>query len=374
MTAAPRQHPPKLREASISDYSQITALCTRHGLETKSEEEWKHLWIDNPVYKGMKTHWPIGWVLESQDKEIVGYIGNIPLLYEFQGKPVITAGTYSWVVDFAYRSYSVLLLDRYFEQKCADLYLSTTVNSQASMAFRLFNSPPVPVGTWDEAAFWITNYRGFALSWLKRKGWPQAGLMSYPFSVGVALKDLLSGRSRPADQGGVKVEPISNFDSRFDDFWEALRSRCRNQLLAVRTSKLLQWHFKYAMPQNSVWILTAGNGSGSAAYSIFYRQDNPKFGLKRLRLVDYQSLDGDTRLLLPMLLHALRKCRQERIHMLEYMGSVPQTAAIVEKLRPYHRQLPAWLYFYKARCADLAKQLADPSAWNPSPFDGDTCV
>jgi len=73
------------------------------------------------------------------------------------------------VVDSPYRSYSILLLDRYFHQKTVDLYLSTTVNPQASMALKVFNSPPIPLGAWDRSAFWITDYRGFAFSLLSMK-------------------------------------------------------------------------------------------------------------------------------------------------------------------------------------------------------------
>jgi hypothetical protein len=366
--------PPRLREASLSDYSQITALVTRNGLEVKSEAEWKHLWIENPLYRRMGHQWPIGWVLQSREQDIVGYIGNIPLLYEFRGRPVITAGTYCWVVDEAYRGYSVLLLDRYFDQKYVDLYLSTTVNSQASKAFQVFDSPPVPVGAWDRAAFWVTNYQGFTSSWLNMNEWRGAKALSYPFSAALAIKDRVTRPLPHKNSDGVDIKSLSSFGPPFDRFWKQVRERRSNQLLGVRTSDLLEWHFKYALAQNRVWILTVQRGSSLAAYSIFYRQDNAKLGLTRLRFVDFESLDGDTALLLPMLLYALRRCHREQIHMLEYLGVVPQMAAVIEKLRPHWRKLPAWLYFYKAREAKLAECLAEPKAWNPSWFDGDASL
>src|SRR5689334_24802444 len=37
--------------------------------------------------------------------------------------------------------------------------------------------------------------------------------------------------------------------------------------------------------------------SGLRAYGIFMRQDVPEIGLKRIRMVDYQSLDADPELL-----------------------------------------------------------------------------
>ncbi len=92
-------HHPVIREASFEDHLQITLLASRHGLGTKNYAQWRHLWINNPVYIEFQRDWPIGWVLENGGKQIVGYIGNIPLLYEFQGRKVIAGSAHGWVVD-----------------------------------------------------------------------------------------------------------------------------------------------------------------------------------------------------------------------------------------------------------------------------------
>jgi len=363
-------HRPRIREASFEDYPQITSLESRYGLGSKTGEEWKHLWINNPVYAELQGDWPIGWVLESEDRRIVGYLGNIPLGYQFQGRRLVAAVTYAWVVDSAYRSYSVLLLDRYFDQKSADLYLSTTVNPQASKAFGTFNSSPVPVGAWNQAAFWITDHRGFAASWMATKAPSLSGFLSYPLSAALWSTDLLAGRILSGGRNQVEVEPCSDFDDRFDTFWEVLKRRNSHLLLGVRSREVLAWHFKHAILKKTVWILTVANASGLVAYSIFCRQDSRSFGLKRMRLVDFQALDGSRDLLPPMLSWAVKRCRQEGIHMLEHLGFCPQRDAF-ENLRPRQRRLPSWLYFYKARDQSLAESLASPQAWNPSWFDGD---
>ena len=367
----------RVREASFRDHQEISSLETRHVLGTKSYEEWSHLWSNNPLYRILEKHWPIGWVLENDDKRVVGYLGNIPLWYELDGQQIIAAGTHAWVVDSPYRSYSILLLDRYFHQKTVDLYLSTTVNPQASMALRVFNSPPIPLGAWDRSAFWITDYKGFAFSLLSMKELRFAKTLSYPLSVAMLVKVL---SARPAcrlqqrEITGVEVRTCTGFDHRFDVFWEALRDRNPHLLLAVRSRDVLEWHFRYALLKNQLWILTVNNSSGLAAYSIFCRQDNPRFGLKRMRLIDFQSLDGNTSLLLPMILTALKRCRQENIHMLEFIGFSPQQADDIECLAPLWRKLPCWLYYYKAANQVLAENLANPNAWNASCFDGDSSL
>src|SRR5439155_24607301 len=127
-----------------------------------------------------------------------------------------------------------------------------------------------------------------------------------------------------------------------------LGDRIRHLLLPVRTGAVLEWYFASPLLKNQLCILPVHNSSGLAAYSIFYRQDNRRFGLKRMRLIDFQALDGNTSLLLPMILTALKRCRQENIHMLEFIGFSPQQADDIECLAPLWRKLPCWLYDYKA--------------------------
>jgi hypothetical protein len=369
----------RVREALFNDHEQISSLESRYALETRSYEEWSHLWTNNPLYRILEKDWPIGWVLENEDKRVVGYLGNIPLWYVLNGQQIVAAGTHAWVADLPYRSYSILLLDRYFHQKTAQLYLSTTVNSQAYKAYTAFNSPPVQAGAWDRSAFWITHSRGFALSLLSMKELPFAKALSYPLSVAVMLKLLCARPPFRQHQSGTKgaeveVRLCAGFDGRFDVFWEALRKKNPHLLLAVRTRELLEWHFKYGLLANRTWILTVSNRAGLAAYSIFSRQDNPRFGLKRVRLIDFQSLDGNISYFLPMILVALKRCRDEKIHMLESIGYSAEQDDVLERLAPLRRKLPCWMYYYKAANQALAETLANRNAWNPSCFDGDSSL
>jgi hypothetical protein len=372
----PANHP-VIREASFEDHRQITLLASRHGLGTKNYAQWRHLWINNPVYIEFQRDWPIGWVLENGEKQIVGYIGNIPLLYEFQGRKVIAASAHGWVVDPDYRSYSILLMSRYFGQKNVDLYLNTTVNSAGSRAFSIFRSSKVPVGAWDQSDFWITNYQGFASSWLNKRA-PVAQVLSRPLSVALYFGDKITRETFGAlgtYRNGVEVGQCANFDRRFDDFWEMLRRRNSHRLLAVRTREMLDWHFGTALLQNRLWILTVMKGSDLSAYALFYRQDNGKFDLKRVRLVDFQALDEEGHdPFLPILSSALERCQNECMHMLECIGLRPSQREITAKLEPHQRRLSSWFYYYKAKDLSFAETLKDPMVWDPSGFDGDASL
>jgi hypothetical protein len=363
------RHSVTVREARFDDYAKIANLQARYELEAGSYQEWSHLWINNPVYRG-REWWPIGWVLEAGDKEIVGYIGNIPLQYEFQGKTLLAATGRAFVVDAQHRSHSFQLLDRYFRQPKVDLHLNTTVNAQAISAYGIFRAVRVPVGEWDQSAFWITNHRGFVKSLLKSRSAPLAGLLSFPISLAPRIRELFSNKKLQADSS-VTVEYKSHFDERFDAFWMELRKN-NPRLLAVRDQETLEWHFRHALLRNRIWIMTIGSASRIEAYGIFFRDDNPKFDLKRMRLVDFQALNGGHHLLPSMLAQALQRCRDEGIHMLEVIGYCPEKREVVDAVIPYRRRLPSWMYFYRTKNRELAEVLKTAAVWDPSGFDGDS--
>jgi len=365
----PGAQPTKVREACLDDYEDIARLVARYKLDARSFEEWSHLWRNNPVYQG-REWWPIGWVLENREKEIVGHIGNIPLLYELQGRTLLAATGRAFVVDAKYRSHSFLLLDRYFRQPAVDLHLNTSVNSQAVGAYRTFRASQVPVGAWDRSSFWITNCRGFVESLLRSKSVPLATALSLPLALLPRLHDLFTSKKLQFERTG-EVNSCSDFDERFDAFWDALKNTT-SRLVAVRDRATLNWHFKYSLLRKRVWILTVGTVSRIDAYAIFFRDDNCQFKLKRMRLIDFQALECKYSLLLPIMQEALQRCRAEGIDMLEVLGYCPEKRKVIDDFIPYNRQIPAWMYFYRTKNRDLAEVLNRPEVWDPTGFDGDS--
>jgi hypothetical protein len=365
--------PPRFREATFEDHAQVSALESRYGLQTKSFEEWRHLWLHNPVYRQV-PEWPIGWVCENDDDQIVGCIANIPLGYEFGQKTLVAATSRSFVVDTRYRCYAFLLLSHFFTQKNVDLFVNTTVNAKASLLQGLFQALRVPCGTWNRSAFWITDYRAFASSLLSRKEILSVKTVSYPLSAGLFLRDMLASRALRRRRNGTEVEFCAQFDDRFEGFWQRTRRDSSGRLLAARSQEVLNWHFKHALAKNKAWVTTVSFGGELAAYDIFCRQDNPSYQLKRMRLVDFQALPGRTELLKPMLLSAVDRCQREDIHMLEAIGFGSDKKRMIDSLAPHCRELASWRYFYKTNDHDLAASLRDPGVWDTTCFDGDASL
>ncbi len=363
----------KVRQASFEDYPGIVALQARHGFQTESYDQWLHLWIHNPLYSKL-SDWPIGWVLEGEDREIVGYIGNIPLSYEFRGEQIVASTSRCWVVDSRFRSCSFALLSRFFGQKNVQLFINTTVNPYAIAGQKAFRANQVPVGAWDRSLFWITDYRGIATSFLTNRRVSASKLLRLPLAFGSFFREPLRRSIFRPESNAIAVSDCRRFDGRFDAFWEALRISNSHLLLATRSQQMLAWRFQSALDENRAWILAVEDGPRIAAYTIFLRRDNSELGLNRMRLIDFQTLHNKDNLVLPMLSQALKKCQRDGIHMLEVIGFGPEKQHLISDLAPQRRELPCWTFFYRTNDRHLAKALKDPRSWDPSSFDGDASL
>jgi hypothetical protein len=363
-------HRLKFREACFEDYEGIAALEHSQGLTSKPFDEWRRLWAGNPCYKEMGKRWPIGWVLVDGD-HIAGCLSNIPLPYVFQGRKLLVAAGRGWAVEDQYRSYSPLLMDEYFNQENVDVFLNNTVNGKAAKAFDTFGSSRVPRGDWDCAAFLVTRYRGFAESALRIKEIPQARALSYPAGLVLSLKDLMS--SKPIPESDIAVNFTSDFDPRFDAFWEQNCDRS-DALLAVRSSDVLRWRFGAGIASDGIWVLTASTNAKLAAYAIFQRRDEPQYSLKRMRMIDFQALDNHDEYCAALMRRAYEQCRAQGIHVLEQVGCNLTNTRVFEQSAPYRRKLPSWSFFYLARNPELAGRLSQRDAWAPSSYDGDASL
>ena len=363
----------KIREAFFEDYRQIADLQMRNGLYPRPYEDWMAIWTANPEYKQMGGRWPIGWVLETASGRIVGSIGNIPLAYECRGRRLRAATSCSWVVDAAYRSNSMPLMSYLMRQKDVDLFICTTVTSVSEPSYCAFQFSRVPVGTWDKSLFWITNYRGFSQSALTMKSFPLPKAVSSPVSAALFCWDKVRYAKFRTNGATSEIELCSGFDDRFDDFWEELKQQ-NQRLLAVRTRETLEWHFRYSLLRRNVWILATFKGSRLTAYAIFDRLDHPTLVLKRVRLVDFQALDGHEKELGSILRRALRKCREESVDVLENAGCWFDRRGLRQIPSPYQRTMVCWMYYYKAIDKGLADTLLSPEVWTPTSFDGDASL
>jgi hypothetical protein len=360
--------PPRLRPARFEDYPDIKELESRHLQDTLPIDDWRGLFLDNPLWPRLGNHWPVGWVLESSAGQIVGAVTNVPSLYRFRGDERICANGRSWVAAPEYRGYALWLMDEYFNQPGVDLFINSTVGVNAAAALSTFASR-VPVGDWQTLAYFVTGYQGFARKALEKMGVPLPGALAPPAAAALWLKDALFGKSLPAAPASIEIAAQDDFDSRFDLFQEELVRQAPEKLLAVRDRQALAWHYAIPKRRGRLWIFTASRNNLLRAWCVLKRHDRRQ-GVRRMRLIDYQTVESED--LLPGLLRAaLRRCAAEGFYLLEHLGCGLPNMQAFDRFAPYRAKLPSWPFYYHAADPALDAQLRNPEAWRPSEFDGD---
>jgi hypothetical protein len=359
---------PHLRPARFDDYDQVMRLETVLRPAGPSPADWRRLWCDSPLWPRLGQAWPIGWVLETRMGEIVGSFGNIPLMYHFHGEPFVAATGRGWVVEPEYRGFALWLLAERYDQPWVDLFVDTTVGPAALEAQTEFSNR-VPVGDWETIPYFVTEYRAFAKRALEKLKIPLDRVLAPPAGATLRLKDAIFGKKLPAAHPSFIIETADRFDSRFDAFWNELLRKNADRLMAVRDSATLSWHFFQAMQRDRVWILTASRNRQLRAYAIFMRQDRPGTP-RRMRLMDYQSIESAVNLLPQLLGAALQRCVAEGICVLDKPGLGLGKMGAFDELAPYRRK-QSWPLFYRAVDPALAAELHQPQAWQPSEYDGD---
>ena len=146
-----------IREIKFNDYKKISELVYSNNLHIYNYKYWQDLWLLNPYYKNINNKWVKGWVLEHKN-QIVGFLGNFPMVYSFLGKDYIVAVATCWVTGKEYRNYSLLLMKAYFNQKNIDLFLSSTANETASAVFKAFQGNNINFKEYKENLLFIFNY------------------------------------------------------------------------------------------------------------------------------------------------------------------------------------------------------------------------
>lgn len=360
----------RLRRTRFDDYPQIARLERELNAEVSSVEGWRHLWQGSPLWPKVERDWPIGWVLETQDEKIVGSLGNIPLEYHFQGERLVAATGRGWVVAPEYRGFALWLLSERFNQANVDLFVDTTISSNALDAFDEL-SFRVPAGDWEAVAYYVTRHSDFVRRALRKLNVPFAPVLAPFAGAALRLKEAVLDKHLPKTAAAVTIEEADGFDSRFDALWLELLRQHPDTLLAARDRATLAWHFAGAIRRRSAWIFTATLSGSLIGYGIFCRLLTAN--QFRMRLVDYQNLTPEVDLLEGFLALALRRCVAEKASVLDRPGVGLPKMRVFDEYAPY-RAKQTWPFFYRAVDPGLAAQLRQSKHWDPSAYDGDASI
>lgn len=366
----------QLRAATFDDCQRATELLRDLGLvmpvgEAAIDAHWRRLWIDNPAMQVGGNKPSLGWVLEDQGR-MVGFFGNIPLLYYYGEDQVMVADASQWGVVKEYRGQTSLLADAYFSQRHVDLLLVTTGIKPTGRLFESYGADPIPQPGYDQIVYWPVDGGGFVRASLRKKNVHPA-LVSVLGGLGGMALDTVMAISRRGPRGSIRsvdVIGVDEIDASFDELW-LTKQREMPKLLACRSADSLRWHFG-GQPKSQ--ILVCRHDGVLKGYAAVIQEDAPKIGLKRLKIVDLFIAGDDEQILDSLLAKAYGLAKKTRCHVLEVVGLPATLRARVLRHRPLTRHMHAWPLYYKA-CNDFLTEVLGPqTAWYVTPYDGDTSL
>jgi len=350
---------PRLRPARLDDYQAIAQLGLEHSLDVPPYVDWSALWLDNPLRAASGKDFPLGWVLELPNGEMVGTMGTVRSRYRFRGDRLVSAVSRAWFVTAPYRGFALQLMDEYLNQSGVDLFINNAVSVPALESFSRF-CERIPLGEWDSVSYWTTGH---------------------PAGAAPCSKDAVRNKPLPRVPGSFTIETPDRFDSRFDVFWDELVRQNPEKLLAERSCEALSWHFAAPLRKGRVWIFTASRNRRLRAYCTLTRQDHsfrlPALphgdtqGPRGMRLVDYQSIEPEVDFLPALLGAALQRCVAEDLYIMENLGRGVPKMRVVDECAPYRKQLENWKFFYRAADPALEADLGESRIWDPCAYDGD---
>jgi hypothetical protein len=365
-----------VRQAQFSDFGRVCALNLRLGQGPDSEENWRRLWFENPALADGRGASPIGWVLEASH-EIVGFLGSIPLEYEFEGFALRAAATCRFAVDPPYRAFSHLLVVSFFRQKNVDLFLNSTATVAAGKIMTALKASPLPQPDYGNVLFWVLNPHHFAKGVLKKLG-VKASLIEPGAAVAsLVMKGDMAIRKR-APRGNssgcsIRETSVHEFGPEFEQLWSE-SSKGNPRLLARRTPEILRWHFDPPGNRRITAVLSGWVENKLAGYLIVRHEPRDLQEIRRSLVADLLIKDSDPQILEPLFAAALGSAKKAGSDILEVMGFPDRIRQTLLQWGPYSRQYPACPFFFKARNQALHQRLTDKNAWYACPYDGDATL
>lgn len=364
-----------IREASFSDFSAVAAVKKRGGLLADSFENWERLWRYNPALRERHDR-PIGWVLEAEGA-VVGYLGNISLLYGYGNQTLTAVVSHGLVVDPPYRAMSMSLVGSFFRQKSVDLYLSTTAIESVGKIAMAFKSSPLPQPEYGTVYFWVLRPGPFAEGLIRKLDLERlvSAVSRFLVSAAVRTDNILQSRVATGGSTACEIREMS-VDQIGDEFLALWKQKLEEgpRLLADRAPATLRWHYEIPGDRGFVRVFTCYQAGLFVGYAVVRSDVDARSGMRKSMIADVIARRDDPEIVKALCVAAYDYARRLGSAILEVIGFPPGIRKVFSEWHPYERKLPACPFFYKATDPALHNKLLDPMAWYACPFDGDTTL
>ena len=370
----------QLRNASLEDAPAITEFLVQLGLNMPNGKSailshWDRLWNNNPALEYHGARPALGWILEDE-KQIVGFFGNIPQVSYFKETPVIVSTARAWAVNKAYRSQTDQLCKAFFSQSTADLVLASSANAPAGKRCVEFGASALPQPGYGDILYWVLNAGAFLRAGLKKNGCRKiiANAGGFLGSVALNARMRLGGQRPFSVLDKITIKSINEIDFKFDSLWQRKLKESPDRLLACRNAKTLRWYFGLSQSSSKTRIICHNNGMDLNGYAVVVREDAPDIGLRRLKISDLFVAENNPAVLDALLTAAYEYGLAKNCHVLEVIGLEQCLRDQVISHKPFTRTMAVFPFYFKALKTELHAPLSSKDSWSVTAYDGDTTL
>ena len=359
-----------VREVHKNDYDQIKDLHSKFNLNILNHDEWIKFWFKNPCFLESNETIPLGWVVEDNNKKIVGYLGNIFKEYYYKNKKIVISFMHAWVVENEYRLQAVLLMRKYFSQKNVEIFMNTSPNAATEKIWLKSNAREIPLKSFKNAMFVILDLEKFIHSFLKYKNIKVSQFIKkiifYLLSIFFWRKLFFWKKINQTRKTNLN----DNIDKKFDEFWFSYKKYFENVLLQSRTSDWINWHLQKKIEDGKAWIISVKDGDKLLGYVICLDTSSSKIALRRISLIDLVSLNDDKEVYVSLIKECFIEAKKRGYHTVELVGFKHLKKQIFSEFGVFKRKLP-FSFLYKSTNQINSDFLEKNESWDSSLIDGE---
>lgn len=349
------------RPISEADFPALQALHRHVGWPERSLAGWRWLHA-NPARVSAGA--PAGWVVDGPDGQPAGHVGNLVQRYWLNDQPLHGATGFSIIVTPPVRGASGEMLGAFASQPGMFAAWVFNANPRSQPLYARHGMDPWPEPTHALKLSWIIDPVTLACGRLYRAAYRMAPDLVSRWGERL-LNNRLSARPRLALPPGVSVLSDFRDQSRYAEFWAALRAEGR--LLADRSPEVLRWRLADPDLTDPPLVIAFNRGSEITGYAMAMVAKSNILEPPVLEILDLEALADDPEAI-PALMKALRnaagqmgaaKLRIQMVspHLLERLGDLGWRT----------RREGGWGHCH----VRFAPGGPDPTLWSPTPYDGD---
>jgi len=353
-----------VREIKFKDFSQIHNLQKKYNL--RSIINYKDKILKNYKYFSKKI--PMGWVIEDHGK-VKGCVVNIVKTYCYNHKKILCSASNSLVVDEKYRSYTLNLLRKFFNQKKIDFFLNTTPNEATYKIWKKIGSHDIPQETLYKKLLYIFNSKK-TLSFFFKRNKIIAPNFFLNVSSNILRKSLIKKKIFDSTSK-LKFKRTLKLNKELKFFLKSNLNK--NKLELNRDKSWFELNYNNRKIQKS-YLFEVRRKNKIIGFCGLIENNIKKFNLKRLSLCDIIIEKNNPKIYEFLLFKLFNMSEIKKYDLIETQGFTNGKHNILKKFAHLSLKNKHYPFLYKVKSPSSNIFLKKKGIWKLSLVDGDNLI